>query len=86
MEADLFTDSLTQWMKPQRAASIRLAHGLQKNLENLNVRVTFGQGTLVDEHQIRITDQHGKHREIEADYVILATGARPDYLDRRIRE
>ena len=60
MEADLFTNSLMQWMKAQRAASIRLAHGLQKNLENLKVRVAFGRGTLVDEHRIRITDQHEK--------------------------
>ena len=80
VEADLFTDSLMQWMKAQRAASIRLAHGLQKDLENLNVRVAFGRGTLVDEHRIRITDQHEKHEEIEADYIILATGARPDYV------
>jgi dihydrolipoamide dehydrogenase len=36
VEADLFTDSLMQWMKAQRAASIRLAQRLQKNLEELN--------------------------------------------------
>jgi dihydrolipoamide dehydrogenase len=79
VEVDLLTDSLRQWMKAQRAASTRLAHGLQKNLENLNVRVAFGRGTLVDEHRIRITDQYEKHEEIEADNIILATGARPDY-------
>jgi dihydrolipoamide dehydrogenase len=80
VEVDLLTDSLRQWMKAQRAASTRLAHGLQKNLENLNVRVAFGRGTLVDEHRIRITDQYEKHEEIEADNIILATGARPDYV------
>ena len=80
VEADLFTDSLMQWMKAQRAASMRLAHGLQKDLEDLNVRVALGRATLVDEHRIRITDQHGKYEEIEAEYIILATGARPDYV------
>lgn len=79
IEADLFTDSLTPWMKAQRAACVRLARQLQNDLEKLNVRVAFGRGTLVDEHRIRITDQNGKHEEIEADYIILATGARPDY-------
>jgi dihydrolipoamide dehydrogenase len=39
IEADLFTDSLMQWMKAQRAATARLAHELQNELENLNVRI-----------------------------------------------
>jgi pyruvate/2-oxoglutarate dehydrogenase complex dihydrolipoamide dehydrogenase (E3) component len=78
--AELFTDSLMQWMKAQRAASARLARGLQNELEMLNIRVVFGRGTLVDEHRIRITSGHEKQEEIEADNIILATGARPDYL------
>src|ERR1700675_1574380 len=79
IEADLFTDSLMPWMKAQRAACARLARQLQNDLEKLNVRVAFGRGTLVDEHRIRITDEHEKQEEIDADYIILATGARPDY-------
>lgn len=80
VDVDLFTESLTQWMKAQRAASNRLARDLQHDLEGLNVRVAFGRGTLVDEHRIRITDEHEKHEEIEAENLILATGSRPDYL------
>ncbi len=80
VDADLFTDSLTQWMKAQRAASNRLARDLQQNLEKHHIRVAFGRGRLVDEHRIRITSEHQKHEEIEADYIILATGARPDYV------
>lgn len=79
IEADLFTDSLRQWMKAQRAASTRLAHQLQSDLEKLNVRVACGRGTLVDEHLIRITNDNGIHEEIEAEHIVLATGARPDY-------
>ncbi len=79
IDADLFTDSLTQWMKAQRAASARLARELQNDLEKLNIRVASGRGTLVGEHRIRITTEYQKHEEIEADYIILATGARPDY-------
>src|ERR1700730_6484493 len=80
IDADLFTDSLMQWMKAQRAASNRLARDLQKDLEKLNVRVALGRGTLVDEHRVQITTENGKQEEIEADYIILATGARPDYI------
>jgi dihydrolipoamide dehydrogenase len=80
IEEDLFTESLTQWMKAQRVASTRLARKLQDDLETLNVRVAFGQGTLVDDHRIRVVTEYEKHEEIEADYIILATGARPDHL------
>jgi dihydrolipoamide dehydrogenase len=80
VDVDLFTQSLTQWMKAQRAASARLARELQNDLEKLDVRVAFGRGTLVDEHRIRITTEYEKHEEIQADSIILATGARPDYL------
>jgi pyruvate/2-oxoglutarate dehydrogenase complex dihydrolipoamide dehydrogenase (E3) component len=80
VEADLFTDSLMQWMKAQRAATGRLAHELQKELENLNVRVALGRGTLLDEHRIRITNKYEQQEEIEADNIIVATGARPDYV------
>jgi dihydrolipoamide dehydrogenase len=80
IDADLFTESLAQWMKAQRAASTRLARELQNDLEKLDVRVAFGLGTLVDEHRIRITTEYQKHEEIEVDSIILATGARPDYI------
>jgi dihydrolipoamide dehydrogenase len=80
IEADLFTDSLMEWMKAQRAASTRLANELQNELEKLNVRVAFGRGTLLGQHRIRITTDPEKQEEIEADYIILATGARPDYI------
>jgi dihydrolipoamide dehydrogenase len=80
VDADLFTDSMEQWKKAQRAASNRLALELQNDLEKLNVRVVFGRGILVDENRIRITTEQEKHEEIEAENIVLATGARPDYL------
>jgi dihydrolipoamide dehydrogenase len=80
VDADLFTDSMEQWKKAQRAASNRLALELQNDLEKLNVRVAFGRGILVDENRIRITTEQEKHEEIEAENIVLATGARPDYL------
>src|SRR3984957_7899209 len=80
VDIDLFTQSLTQWMKAQRAASARLARDLQADLEKLDVRVAFGCGSLIDEHRVRITTEYEKHEEIQADSIILATGARPDYI------
>lgn len=79
IDEDLFTKSMEQWIKAQRAASARLARELQNDLEKLNVTVAFGRGTLVAENRIRITTEFGKQEEIEADYIVLATGARPDY-------
>ncbi len=79
IDEDLFTKSMEQWIKAQRAASDRLARELQNDLEKLNVTVAFGRGTLVAENRIRITAEFGKQEEIEADYIVLATGARPDY-------
>jgi pyruvate/2-oxoglutarate dehydrogenase complex dihydrolipoamide dehydrogenase (E3) component len=79
VEPELLTDSLMECMKAQRAASARLARSLQNELEMLNIRVAFGRGTLVDEHRIRITSEHEQQEEIEAENIILATGARPDY-------
>jgi pyruvate/2-oxoglutarate dehydrogenase complex dihydrolipoamide dehydrogenase (E3) component len=39
-----------------------------------------GTGSLLSEHHVRITDSFGNHEDIEAEYIILATGSRPDYL------
>src|ERR1700726_4699597 len=64
VDVDLFTKSMEQWMKAQRAASTRLARELQTDLENLKIRVAMGHGRLVDENRVRITTEHQKHEEI----------------------
>src|ERR1700731_5193243 len=50
IDADLFTDSLMQWMKAQRAASNRLGRDLQKSIKKLNAWKAFGRGITFDEH------------------------------------
>ena len=67
------------WSKAQQAASARLAEELRKGLEQLNVRIAAGTGSLLGEHRVRITNSLGNHEDIEAEYIILATGSRPDY-------
>jgi glutathione reductase (NADPH) len=66
-------------MKAQRAASTRLADDLRDGLQKMNVRIATGSASLLGEHQVRITDSFGRHEDIEAEYIILATGSRPDY-------
>jgi dihydrolipoamide dehydrogenase len=34
---------------------------------------------LIGEHQVQITDSFGRHENIEAKHIILATGSRPDF-------
>jgi dihydrolipoamide dehydrogenase len=80
IESDLLRSSLMDWMKAQRAASGRLAEDLRNELQTLNVRIAKGTASLLSEHQVRITDSLGNHQDIEAEYIILATGSRPDYL------
>jgi pyruvate/2-oxoglutarate dehydrogenase complex dihydrolipoamide dehydrogenase (E3) component len=79
METDLLTSSLMDWMKAQRAASARLGEDLRTGLQQLNVRIAAGTGSLVGEHQVQITDSLGRREDIDAEYIILATGSRPDY-------
>jgi dihydrolipoamide dehydrogenase len=79
IEADVLRSSLVDWMKAQRAASSRLADDLRNGLQALNVRIAAGTGSLLSEHQVRITDSFGKHEDIEAEHIILATGSRPDF-------
>jgi dihydrolipoamide dehydrogenase len=79
IEADLLRSSLVDWMKAQRAASARLAEDLRNELQTLNVRIAQGTGSLLSEHQVRITDSFGNHEDVEAEHIILATGSRPDY-------
>jgi dihydrolipoamide dehydrogenase len=79
IEADVLRSSLVDWMKAQRAASSRLADDLRNGLQALNVRIAAGTGSLLSEHQVRITDSFGKHEDIDAEHIILATGSRPDF-------
>ena len=79
IEADVLRSSLVGWMDAQRAASARLAEDLRHDLQTLNVRIATGTGSLLGEHQVRITDPSGKEEDVEAEYIILATGSRPDF-------
>lgn len=79
IEADLLRNSLVDWMKSQRAASVRLADELKADLEKLSVKILSGTGSLVDQHVVRITGEWGDSTDIEAEHIFISTGSRPDY-------
>ena len=78
IEADLLRSSLVDWMKAQRAASARLVEDLRSGLQKMNVRIATGTGSLLGENQVCMTDSLGEHEDIETEYIIIATGSRPD--------
>ena len=80
IQSEVLRSSLVDWMKAQRAASTRLSEELRHGLEKLNVRIAAGRGSLIGEHQVQITDSYDRVENIEAQYIILATGSRPDYF------
>ena len=79
IQSEVLRSSLVDWMKAQRAASTRLSEELRQRLEKLNVRIATGTGSFIGEHQVQITDSFGRHENIEAKHIILATGSRPDF-------
>src|ERR1700732_877169 len=76
------TDSepgLPAWISAQRRVSARLTHELKNQLEKAGVEILFGQGSLFETDQIRLTPSRAEEEIVEADYIILATGSRPEF-------
>ena len=76
------TDSepgLPAWISAQRRVSARLTHELQNQLEKAGVEILFGNGSLFETDQIRLTPSRAEEEIVEADYIILATGSRPEF-------
>ena len=76
------TDSdagLPAWISAQRRVSARLTQGLRHQLEKAGVEILFGQGSLFEADQIRLTPSRAEEEIVQADYIILATGSRPEF-------
>ncbi len=76
------TDSdagLPAWIGAQRRVSARLTQGLRNQLEKAGVEILFGQGSLVEANQVRLTTSRGEAEILQADYTALATGSRPEF-------
>jgi len=71
------------------ARQVRMQH---RYYTRNGVEVIHGRGRLLDAHRIQVTRADGSTRELEAEYIVLATGSRPwrppelDFSDPRIRD
>ncbi|HZC58923.1 MAG TPA: NAD(P)/FAD-dependent oxidoreductase, partial [Chthoniobacterales bacterium] len=71
--------SLPDWVTTQRKIAGRLTQAWNNQLDRAGVKIEFGQATLAGSNKICLASSHGKSALIEADYIILATGSRPEY-------
>jgi dihydrolipoamide dehydrogenase len=70
---------LPAWISAQRRVSARLTQELKHQLKRAGVEILFGQGSLFETDQVRLTPSRGEEEIVEADYIILATGSRPEF-------
>jgi len=71
--------NLPDWLTTQQRISLRLTQAWNTQLGRAGVAIEFGQAALADSGRINVTSTHREPFSIEADYIILATGSRPDY-------
>src|SRR5271157_1947227 len=70
---------LPDWITTQRKVSARLTQAWNHQLERSGVKIIFGRATLIETGRIGLAKTHGEPEFIEADYIILATGSRPEF-------
>ncbi len=73
---------LPDWINSQRKVSARLTQALNKQLERAGAEVRFGRAALIEPGRIGLATSRGEPEFFRADYVILATGSRPDFDPR----
>jgi dihydrolipoamide dehydrogenase len=77
--ADVAGARLPDWVTTQRKVSVRLTQAWNKQLERAGVDIRFGRAMLIETGRIGLTTRYGEPEFIEADYIILATGSRPEF-------
>jgi dihydrolipoamide dehydrogenase len=70
---------LPDWITSQRKVSARLTQAWNHQLERAGVEIRFGRAALIETGRIGLAKIHGKPEFIEVDYIILATGSRPEF-------
>ena len=73
---------LPDWNTNHRKLSTRLTLACKKQLERAGVETRFGKGTLIGTGRIGLERTGGQLDFIEADYIIVATGSRPEFEPR----
>jgi dihydrolipoyl dehydrogenase len=70
---------LAHWVDVRQRVSGRLAQELNDKLNRAAIDIRFGSGSLVNANTIRVENVHGESERLTADYIVLATGSRPDF-------
>jgi len=70
---------LPDWVGAQRRVSGRLARELEDTLAKAGIDVRFGRGSLVNANTIRVESIYDGPELLHADYIVVATGSRPDF-------
>jgi dihydrolipoamide dehydrogenase len=70
---------LPDWITTQRKVSFRLTQAWNHQLERAGVKILFGRATLIETGRIGLATNLGEPEFIESDYIILATGSRPEF-------
>jgi len=68
-----------KWLTVQRRVSARLTQEVNNQLEKAGVSIRFANASLSASNQIHIASSHGEVEQIDADYIVLATGSRPSF-------
>jgi dihydrolipoamide dehydrogenase len=63
-------------IKRSREAADGMSKGVQFLFKKNKIEVLSGKGKLVGQHKVEVTDKDGKKASVEADHIIIATGAR----------
>src|SRR5215469_12197136 len=79
LDADEAGTRLPDWITTQRKVSVRLTQAWNKQLERAGVDIRFGRAVLIETGRIGLATRYGEPEFIEADYIILATGSRPEF-------
>jgi dihydrolipoamide dehydrogenase len=67
-------------VKRSREVAEAMSKGVQFLLKKNKVEVISGTGTLIDKLTVEVSDKEGKKSRVQADHIILATGARSKEL------
>ncbi len=67
-------------VKRSRDVSLRLTRGVEFLFKKNKIDWIKARGELVNAHTLRAVTEDGGVREVSADFIILATGARPNYF------
>jgi pyruvate/2-oxoglutarate dehydrogenase complex dihydrolipoamide dehydrogenase (E3) component len=70
---------ILDWVSAQRRVSERLARELEDTLNKAGVDVRFGRGSFVNANTIQVESIYDGPELLHADYIVLATGSRPDF-------